>query len=74
MLTVSINGEEPKEAKSIVVYDGGYPIAAVRQHDNMVIWADAARDMRDLVNLLNMLGVREQPKHVFSGTIKGKLE
>ena len=74
MLTVSIDGEEPKEVRSVVLYDSGHPIAAVKAHDNMIVWADAARDMKDLVDLLQILGVRESPKHVFSGKIEGSLD
>lgn len=74
MLTVSLDGEEPREVRSVVLYDGGHPIAAARVHDNIIVWADAARDMQDLVTLLGILGVREIPKHVFSGRIEGSVE
>jgi len=69
MLTVSLDGEEPREVKSVVLFDGGIPIAAGVENSGAVLWADSIRDAADLLDMLQSLGVTPTKLHKLVGII-----
>jgi hypothetical protein len=58
MLRVSVNGQPPQEANSVVLYDQDVPIAAAVDQKSTIFFCDAARDLPELSNLLRILGVQ----------------
>jgi hypothetical protein len=73
MLKVSVDGMPPKAAESVVVYDGDSPVAVVIAHSGGVYFADAARDSKELKDILSTLGVDSTLAHKHCGTITGEL-
>ena len=73
MMTISVDGGEPKPARYVIVYDEGNPVVALKDHGGSVVFADAVRDRADLVNLLVESGEKKMPVHKFGGNIKGNM-
>ena len=72
-LSVSVNGGDRVPADDLVLYDEGIPIAAAMNHGNIVIYADSVRDRRDLVNILELLGIKTEPATASKLIIRGNL-
>jgi len=69
MLTVSLDGEEPRRVKSVVLFDSGIPVAVGIENSESIIWADSVRDPVDLIGLLKTLGVVPTHLHRLAGSI-----
>ena len=72
-LTISIDGGSPVPVNGIVVFQNGVPIAVVKTHDNVVVYADAAREPHEVQMLVSSMGFKQQPVHRLIGKLEGSL-
>lgn len=73
MLSVSVDGGDRVAARNVILFDDGVPIAGALQSGDIVIYADAVRDYRDLIDMLDRLGIRIAPAQKSNFVIQGSM-